>query len=217
MVSEDPELYVTDWIDLKNHPLIHDLNFEPILCAFKYFRLVRRDGNCFYSTFVLQILEYAGNIEAAAYERLLEILESANKTYELMRQDTTIYRDFYDVFVGNIEACRKKGFLHDRVTNIDIFGMITYIKILLVVELVARKEDYEPFLVNMSIEDYCQKNVSPFFKEAEHLEIQALANLLKIGIKVISVKHDSVETNLFGDGDNGVVILHTPNHFEPIK
>ena len=217
MPTSDLSPYITDWIDIKVHPFRNSLKFETILRNFTHYRSTERDGNCFYSSFLSQLLEHVKFINKNEYTAFCDILEGSNKIYEQMEGDRTVYKEFYNTFIARCQECRGSDLVVDRVSKMDLLGMITYLKILIRVELMSKKDHYHPFLVETSIDEYCQKRIDPLFKDTEHLEIQALANLLKTNIKVLSVTEYTVETNDFGDFDSTLTILHTINHFEPIR
>lgn len=217
MSSSETESYISDWICIEEHPLFRELKFDSVTSSFRYFRSTERDGNCFYSSFLSQFLEHIRFTCEDRYSQLINIFENSNRYYENLRNDRTIYRDFYDAFLRHAQLHRESSISISEVPKMDILGMITYIKILITVEMISKKEEYQPFLVETSVEEYCRNNVNPLFKATEHIEIQALANLLGVSITVISVKNDSSETNVLGSVGDTFYILHVPNHFEPIK
>lgn len=217
MSSSELDSYISDWIRIEDHPLFHELKFDGVAPNFRYFRLIERDGNCFYSSFLSQFLENVRLMSDDRYRQLIGVFEEGNKYYEVFRDDRIIYKDFYDTFLRHTQLYRDSDVSISEVSKMDILAMITYMKILTTMEMVSKKEEYQPFLVETSIEEYCKKNVDPLFKAAEHMEIQALANLLKVSITIISVKKETVETNVFGSTGDDLYILHIPNHFEPIK
>lgn len=217
MSSSETDSYIGDWICIEDHPLFHELKFESVTSNFKYFRSTERDGNCFYSSFLSQFLEHIRHMSENGYRQLINIFEESNKYYEALRNDKIIYRDFYDVFLRHAQLYRESRISISKVSKMDILSMITYIKILITVEMISRKEEYQPFLVETSVEEYCRNNVNPLFKATEHIEIHALANLLMVSITVISVKSENAETNVLGSTGDSFYILHVPNHFEPIK
>lgn len=217
MSSSDTDSYISDWIRIEDHPLFHELKFDSVTSNFRYFRSTERDGNCFYSSFLSQFLDHIRLMSENRYKQLVNTFEDSNRYYEALRNDRVIYRDFYDAFIRHAQLYRESSISISEVSKMDILGMITYIKILITVEMISKKKDYQPFLVETSVEEYCRNNVNPLFKATEHIEIQAIANLLGVSITVISVKNDSAETNVLGSTGDPFYILHIPNHFEPIK
>lgn len=217
MSSSDLVPYISDWIDIKYHPIFSLIKLEKTLQDFSHYRSTERDGNCFYSSFLSQLFDYLKVISKSEYMDFCKILDESNKAYEDIEEDKTVYRDFYDVFVSHAEMCRSSGMSIEKALKMDILGMITYLKILIKVELMSKKDYYHPFLVETCVDEYCQKRVDPLFRDTEHLEIQAISNALKIKIKIFSVTEHNSEVNEFGDPGYCLNILHTTNHFEAIK
>lgn len=217
MTEKIENSYIDGWKSLLEHPLIKDFEFRDLLKNFSCFRNIKRDGNCFYYTFLSQLVEYLRALEDKGYINFERSLVDFNKEYEKIKKEKVIYKDFYEVFLKVIRECRNNSFDIQNASDFDILGAITYIKVLIVTELMSKKSAYEPFLVDIKIEQYCQENIEPLFKETEHLEIQALSNLLKIGVNVFSVRKSGCEKTHFGNEKKFVSMLHTPNHFEPIK
>lgn len=217
MPSSDLSPYISGWVDMKSHPLASFPSFEVVLRDFSHFRSTERDGNCFYSSFLSQLFIYLESINKNEYVAFCRILDESNRLYECIRDGCAVYKDFYDVFLDHVKLSRESHVSIDKVSKMDILGMITYLKILVKVELMSKKEYYHPFLIETCIDDYCQKRVDPLFRDTEHLEIQAIANILRINIKVFSVTEQSTEISEFGEPGPSLNILHTTNHFEPIK
>ena len=83
--------------------------------GYKHIRRLRRDGNCFYRSFLFQLFEhYALNMKTheTQYKKLIEIVkESKDDLVKNGGYDEIVIEDFYDCF---LEALEKLATLEDE-------------------------------------------------------------------------------------------------------
>ncbi|KAF7682759.1 Ubiquitin thioesterase otubain-like [Astathelohania contejeani] len=211
--------YIGEIQKLENHKLRSQTNFNDtfteILKHYSHFRECTRDGNCFYSSALFKFLELVPSLQHKTFDEILEKLQFYNKKIVESGIEEYSFKDFYDAMLANIHASRRKNFDLNDIDDFSFSSMIAYSKLLIATEMRINPEKYKPFILDYSVEEYCKKNVDPFYVEAGHLEIDALVNVLNIGIEVISVENSQYLLQ-FGRKDISISLLYTPNHFEPI-
>lgn len=104
----------------------------------------------------------------------------------------------------------------DETDNNDFILLISYLRMVCSAEAQQKKEFYQNFLEE-DLSVYCKNKIDPLEQRAGDFEIAVLAGALKMKIKVISITQtDKIEEITYGEEGNEHLILHTPDHFEPL-
>ncbi|RVD91743.1 cysteine protease [Tubulinosema ratisbonensis] len=191
---------------LMNNPLFK-IKMTELLTNFTKYRLIKRDGNCFYTSFLVNYLKNEEILEKKEF--FLEI----NQKYSTMTK-TTVVDEFYESFIFLKESLSARDL--SEVSIYEFLSSVTYLKVLIHYELICNEDFYQNF-IEVPLSDFINSKVNPLYIEAEDIHIQALAKLLEVKVNVFSVRNDNQgEKSEFGDGKLEINILNTPNHFEPI-
>jgi len=187
-------------------------------------RRVRPDGNCFYRSFMLRLLEHLQENEKER-ARVLEIAKGAllylsKVGYEEMTIDT-----FTDYFTETLE---KLGEISpDTLEAIfkDDDGESTYLvwfgRLVCGGFLKHNEERFIPFIMDSfpDIATFVSREIEPMAKEADQPQVIALAEFFKIKTCVEyidSSEENTASAHIFGPDKGSAIInlLYRPGHYE---
>lgn len=178
---------------------------------FREYREVLKDGNCFYLSIAVKFIEFFRKNENK--EKWLSFKEKILNCFAEMKIESILYDDN----LTTIEIMLNEEVDVEDYEKYIWFEVVQFLKFAISVEMKMNEEKYQPFLFDTTINEYCKKQVEPFFVEAGYIEIGVLVSVLPINIEVIDTTENSDEIRrIYGDNDDVISILHTPNHFEPI-
>lgn len=96
--------------------------------------------------------------------------------------------------------------------------LIVYLRILTSAELRKGRDFYVNFIDGeQSLEDFCQLEVEPMYKESDHIHIIALTSALGIGVRIVymdrglGLNHDFPESL-----SPSIHLLYRPGHYDII-
>lgn len=177
----------------------------------KSFRKIEKDGNCMYLSIGVQLIEFVRSNPEFKF-RWEEFISKSEEYFETMKLEKFTYCDYVDtikILVDNDEKI-------EAIDKHSLYEVIYFLRLVISAEMRINKQKYEPFLVDINIEEYCKRNVEPFFAEAGYIEIGALVEILPLNIRVVDIQEKTEDcTRLYGVHSDSLNILHTPNHFEP--
>lgn len=136
-----------------------------------------------------------GSIEQSSIEH---IDMSNGNDYKALEEDLNSYNDNIWKYPANCD--------------IPYNDIVAFYKMLISLHMKSNKEKYEPFVGD--IEDYTKKRVDTFYVDASDVEINILAEILDIGIKIIYIDQDFEQVS--GNQNNMITLLFTHGHFEPL-
>ena len=74
---------------------------EEIISKYKYIRTVRRDGNCFYRSYLFRLFEeLASKKESKLYNQVLKTVEDSKNLCERNNYQWLVFEDFYNTFIS---------------------------------------------------------------------------------------------------------------------
>jgi ubiquitin thioesterase protein OTUB1 len=96
--------------------------------------------------------------------------------------------------------------------------LVVFLRILTSAELRKNAEFYSNFIEGeQSLEEFCQLEVEPMYKESDHIHIIALTTALAFGVRVVYMDRGMGGTHDFPDGSNPTVhLLYRPGHYDVI-
>ncbi|TBU08756.1 putative ubiquitin thioesterase OTUB1 [Hamiltosporidium tvaerminnensis] len=217
-MSEKP---VSKLLKLSDHPVSENIKFkevfEMILEKYEYYRESKKDGNCFYISFIYKLLEISKTISNDIFLNFMKSLEECNETIKSTGIDEISFIDFYERFIEILKDSRNNNFDFENIDQTDFNEIIAYFKILISSILRTNKEIYQPFMLDTTVDNYCKRHVEVFYVETSHIEIEALVKELPISIEIINIEGTKqFFIHRFGNNEFKISILFTPGHFEPI-
>ena len=226
LISE--ELPVSILLDDYKSNQEYSNSVKQITDKYKYIRKVRRDGNCFYRSFIYRIFEY---ICIKNNKNLYEhIVKKINESKELIKRngyDWSFIEDFYNIFYLEFHHCfnsiETKGIsVRDYLDN--LFSdkekgnyLIYFIRFCIAAFLKENSFLYEVY-VDGAFENWVSSEVEAIDHEADQIQIMACVNYFDIGVKieylhpnkneVMKFPEDKPEDQIF------ITVLFTPGHYD---
>ena len=226
LISE--ELPVSILLDDYKSNQEYSYSVKHITDKYKYIRKVRRDGNCFYRSFIYRIFEY---ICIKNNKNLYEhIVKKINESKELIKRngyDWSFIEDFYNIFYLEFHHCfnsiETKGVsVRDYLDN--LFSdkekgnyLIYFIRFCIAAFLKENSFLYEVY-VDGAFENWVSSEVEAIDHEADQIQIMACVNYFDIGVKieylhpnkneVMKFPEDKPEDQIF------ITVLFTPGHYD---
>ncbi|XP_072950862.1 OVARIAN TUMOR DOMAIN-containing deubiquitinating enzyme 1-like isoform X1 [Typha angustifolia] len=169
------------------------------------FRRARRDGNCFYRSFIFSYLEQVVEMQDDnEVYRILGILDQFRQANQNQRQTVNTFDDFYSDFTDlmvNIMEWKQistsfghKQLLQKSQDENYASKMLAFFRLITSIEICARAEHFKPFLPDMkynTLEEFCRAEVIPMRIEADHVQIIALASALRVSMRVVKIDSSS--------------------------
>jgi len=140
--------------------------FGVLYQKYKNVRRVRRDGNCFYRTFLFQLFEHLVlNDDKTQYNKLIDIVTKSKEDLMLNGYDEIVIEDFYDTLLDALKGLAEvtKDKVHEHLLKIlcnaeEANYMIMYIRFLAALYLKKNAILYEAFCEG-NVEAYCNREV----------------------------------------------------------
>jgi len=206
-------------------------------------RRSRGDGDCFYRSLGFAYVERILNAPdvALAVATSLSALQATLPMLKAAGFEPLVYEDFYETFTSLIQqivtpdehgarltsAILLEAFQSDEVSN----SIVVYLRLLTSAEIRTDADNFSAFLFHpetgepMGVREFCEHNVEAINREADHVQVTALARALKVNIKVAyldgrgnSEKVDFVEFHNNEDtGTTDVVLLYRPGHYDILE
>ena len=228
----------TPWISeqLNINILLDDYknNFEyansikEITNKYKYIRKVRRDGNCFYRSFIYRLFEYiCMKNDNALYEKIKKKIMEAKDLIKNNGYDWTFIEDFYKIFYTqfyySFNSLQTKGetvrdyidalFKDKEAGNYLIY----FIRFCIAAYLKENSFLYEVY-VDMPFQNWITNEVEAIDHEADQIQIMACVNYFDIGVKIEYLNSVKNEVMKFPEDkpekDIFITVLFTPGHYD---
>lgn len=138
-----------------------------------FIRRVRRDGSCFYRGYIYRILEYIQSVDSdndqqsAWIKGLQAKIRHSKKDMLSIGIDSVIIEEFIDAIEEGIIS--KTPALQQVNTASTADYLIMGMRMLTSTSLRKHPEDYSPFLMDQSVDSFCQQEVDPIDREADQL------------------------------------------------
>ncbi|KAH8833775.1 cysteine proteinase [Flagelloscypha sp. PMI_526] len=180
-------------------------------------RRTRGDGDCFYRS-----------IGFAYIHRLLIFLTPFLLLCNRAGFQEMVYEDFYETFLALIIAVAEKGL--DEKNN----SVVVFLRLATSAQIRADPETFAPFLLHPDFQipipprEFCENFVEATGKEADHVQMAALAKILKVNFDIAYLDGRS-STNIDfvpfrgsdEDQSSPLTLLYRPGHYDllppPVK
>lgn len=197
---------------------------DSVADAYSKFRRVRGDGNCFYRAYAYLLFECC-KADTALYERTLPKLENTLKWLIDLGLPAFTTEDFYETFMDTL----REYVTGAEKTEEDLLGvfnddgmsnyLVVYVRLLVSGQLQHKADNYIHFVDGgyNTMKEFCDKEVMPVDKEADHLQVMAITECLEFPLKIIYVdRSPGPPTEIkFPDNSNpDVVLIYRPGHYD---
>ena len=203
-------------------------SIKEITNKYKYIRKVRRDGNCFYRSFIYRLCEYiCMKNDNALYEKIKKKIMEAKDMIKNNGYDWTFIEDFYKIFYTqfyySFNSLQTKGetvrdyidalFKDKEAGNYLIY----FIRFCIAAYLKENSFLYEVY-VDMPFQNWITNEVEAIDHEADQIQIMACVNYFDIGVKIEYLNSVKNEVMKFPEDkpekDIFITVLFTPGHYD---
>ena len=195
---------------------------------YKYIRKVRRDGNCFYRSYIYLLFEYiCMKKNNSLYNHVLKKIEEIKELSKKVGYEWYLVEDFYNVFYGEFCSCYNcisskeisdKDYLDNLFKDKEKTNYLIYfIRFCIASYLKENHLLYEVY-VEGDFENWIHKEVEAIDHEADQIQIIACVNYFDIGVKieylnpykneVVKIPEDKKDEDIF------INVLFTPGHYD---
>ena len=203
-------------------------SIKAITNKYKYIRKVRRDGNCFYRSFIYRLFEYiCMKNNNQLYEHIKKKVSDSKDLIERNGYDWTFIQDFYQIFYTqffySFNSLEKKGttvrdYLDALFADKEAGNYLIYfIRFCIAAYLKENSFLYEVY-VDMPFQNWIANEVEAIDHEADQIQIMACVNYFDIGVKIEYLNPNKAETMKFPedkpDKDVFIIVLFTPGHYD---
>ncbi|KAJ8455537.1 hypothetical protein ONZ45_g18921 [Pleurotus djamor] len=205
--------------------------------GFDSVRRTRGDGDCFYRSVAFAYVDsilHSSDVALAAASAL-SLLESTFPMLEGAGFQKLVFEDFYEVLgtiVENIIKPDENGRCLDSRLLLECFqspetsnSIVVYLRLLTSAQIRSDPDEYSPFLFHPEIgiplepREFCEAFVEAVGKEADHVQMTALARALGLNIDVAYLDGRSADGKVdfveFRNGDSQpLTLLYRPGHYD---
>ncbi|KAK0411132.1 hypothetical protein QR680_005502 [Steinernema hermaphroditum] len=196
---------------------------------YKHIQFTRRDGNCFYRA-VLSVLFDAMVKDQALFDRFSDrwFNDWFKRIVQLGYTEFTV-QDICDFFTEALNSIRRgdrdiTALLSDLTNDAASNYFVSFFRLLAATFLREKEEDFAPFLTEYSsMKDFCEHEVEPMWKEADHLVVVGLSHALNLSIRVEYLDQSAAPNGqpfynfiVDGDDDPRLTVLFTPGHYDAL-
>jgi hypothetical protein len=203
-------------------------SIKEITNKYKYIRKVRRDGNCFYRSFIYRLFEYiCMKNDNVLYEKIKKKIMEAKDMIKNNGYDWTFIEDFYKIFYTqfyySFNSLQTKGetvrdyidalFKDKEAGNYLIY----FIRFCIAAYLKENSFLYEVY-VDIPFQNWITNEVEAIDHEADQIQIMACVNYFDIGVKIEYLNSVKNEVMKFPEDkpekDIFITVLFTPGHYD---
>jgi len=205
--------------------LIYKSKSEKLCDMYTSIRRVRPDGNCFYRGFGYSYFEKLLSNEDE-WKRIQALV--AGTKDQLLSQGFPKFtlEDFYDAFMDVVN--RLGG--DNKMSEEELYStfndsatsdyLVVYLRLLTSGYLQKEADFYQNFLEgDKTMQEFCQQEVEPMYRESDHMHAIALGSVLQVGIRVVYL--DRGESSVappahdFPEDCQPIVhLLYRPGHYD---
>ncbi|XP_063684538.1 ubiquitin thioesterase OTUB1-like isoform X2 [Bolinopsis microptera] len=185
-------------------------------------RRVRGDGNCFYRAYTYTLFDSCQK-DPALKEKVYKKLDTTLAWLVKLGMPSFTTEDFHDTFVETLKNHCDSGTYESLMETFNNEGMsnylVVYVRLLTSGQLQQDSDEYLPFVEGLykDMKEFCDKEVMPVDREADHLQIKALTDCLSFPLKLVYVDRSegSPSELIIPDGSNPTVfLLYRPGHYD---
>ena len=202
-------------------------SIENITKKYKYIRKVRRDGNCFYRSFIFRLFEYICiKNQKTLFEKIKQKIVYAKELTTKNGYEWTVVEDFYNLFLKEFTDCFNS--LTQKTTIRDYLNtlfkdknrsnyLIYFIRFCIAAYLKDQRETYQVYIEG-SFDDWVRNEVEEIDHEADQIQIMACVNYFEVGVQieylnknqreVVKLPYDKPDDEFF------IFLLFTPGHYD---
>ena len=226
LVSE--ELPINILLDDYKFNAEYSNSVKQITDKYKHIRKVRRDGNCFYRSFIYRIFEYiCMKRNKNLYDHIIKKITESKDLIIRNGYDWAFIEDFYNIFYMEFHHCfnslETKGvtvrdYLDNLFTDKEKGNYLIYfIRFCIAAFLKENSFLYEVY-VDGPFGNWVSSEVEAIDHEADQIQIMACVNYFDIGVRIEYLHPNKNEVMKFPedkpDEQIFITVLFTPGHYD---
>ena len=200
---------------------------ENITKKYKTYKKVRRDGNCFYRSFIYRLFEQTCiKNDKNLFEKINNKIKESKNLTEKNGYEWEVVQDFYDIFLKEFNACfncLSSGIIPrdylDKLFSDKEKGnyLIYFIRFCIAAYLKENKENYKGY-IEADFDLWIRKEVEAIDHVADQVQIMACVNYFDVGVKieylnrfkdeVVKLPEDKPDDEFF------IYLLFSPGHYD---
>ena len=202
-------------------------SIENISKKYKTYRKVRRDGNCFYRSFIYRLFEQACiRNDKVLFEKIKQKIIESKKLTEKNGYEWAVVQDFYEIFLKEFTECFNSLFegiipreYLDKLFSDNEKGnyMIYFIRFCLAAYLKENKEIYKSY-IEIDFDEWVRKEVEAIDHVADQIQIMACVNYFDVGVKIEYLNKFKNEVVKLPenkpDNEFFIYLLFSPGHYD---
>ena len=223
-----PELPITILLEDYKSNNEYSSSIKQITDKYKSIKKVRRDGNCFYRSFIYRIFEHiCTRNDKALYDHIIKKITEAKELIKRNGYDWSFIEDFYNIFYLEFHHCfnsiEAKGISPKEYLD-NLFSdkekgnyLIYFIRFCIAAFLKENYLLYEVF-VDGPFDNWVTAEVEAIDHEAEQIQIMACVNYFDVGVRIEYLHPNKNEVMKFPedkpDDQIFITVLFTPGHYD---
>lgn len=200
-------------------------SIKEISKKYKFIRYARRDGNCFYRSYLYRLFEHCCiNNDKTTHAEVLKKVEGCKDLLEFNGFEWNAIEDFYNVFVNEFKLIMTLS-SEDQKKYLEILFsdkekgnyMIAFVRVYISAYIKENRLIYENFIFDIDLDTWCRREVEPIDIECDNLQIIAVANCFNTGVLIESLGEKKIETmKLPEEGCNRYFthLFFRPGHYD---
>ena len=202
-------------------------SIENISKKYKTYRKVRRDGNCFYRSFIYRLFEQACiRNDKILFEKIKQKIIESKKLTEKNGYEWAVVQDFYEIFLKEFTECfnsLSEGIIPreylDKLFSDNEKGnyMIYFIRFCLAAYLKENKDNYKSY-IEIDFDEWVRKEVEAIDHVADQIQIMACVNYFDVGVKIEYLNKFKNEVVKLPenkpDNEFFIYLLFSPGHYD---
>lgn len=204
---------------------IFENSIKEISKKYKFIKYARRDGNCFYRSYLYRLFEHCCiNNDKDCYEDVLKKIEGCKDLLEFNGFDWVIVEDFYGVFVQEFKLIMTLS-TSDRRPYLDMLFddrekgnyMIAFMRIYISAYIKENRLLYENFIIDEDLDTWCRREVEPIDVECDNLQIIAITNCFNVGVLIENLSEKKIESMILpeeGCKRHFIHMFFRPGHYD---
>ena len=202
-------------------------SIENISKKYKTYKKVRRDGNCFYRSFIYRLFEQTCiKNDKNLYEKIINKIKESKNLTEKNGYEWAVVQDFYEIFLKEFTECFNclssgiipRDYLDKLFSDKDKGNYLIYfIRCCIAAFLKENKDNYKSY-IEEDFEKWIRKEVEAIDHVADQIQIMACVNYFDVGVKieylnkfkdeVVKLPENKPDEEFF------IYLLFSPGHYD---
>ena len=202
-------------------------SIENISKKYKTYKKVRRDGNCFYRSFIYRLFEQTCiKNDKNLYEKIINKIKESKNLTEKNGYEWAVVQDFYEIFLKEFIECFNclssgiipRDYLDKLFSDKDKGNYLIYfIRFCIAAFLKENKDNYKSY-IEEDFEKWIRKEVEAIDHVADQIQIMACVNYFDVGVKieylnkfkdeVVKLPENKPDEEFF------IYLLFSPGHYD---